>query len=73
MNIDTHQIIRTDTRPNPQMNPRQSKMRLPGDPPRKTPTTLYHHEETSVSIDCGTCAYLIFFRHDGTVESRAFA
>lgn len=33
----------------------------------------YPHEETSVSIDTGYCSYLIFFRSNGTVESRTFA
>lgn len=31
------------------------------------------HEETSVTVDAGYCSYLIFFRSNGTVESRAFA
>jgi len=35
--------------------------------------TQYPHEETSVSINTGYCSYLIFFRSDGTVESRVFA
>ena len=33
----------------------------------------YAHEETSVRIDTGYCAYLFFFRSDGKVESRVFA
>lgn len=34
---------------------------------------LYREHQTLATIDCGYCIYHVYFRQDGTVDSKAFA
>lgn len=62
----SERFVRSSPKPSPLFN----------EPPYATePYTVYRHDETLVTVEalCCFCSYSVFFRSDGTVESRTFS